>query len=103
MLQNRVAFDFPRDARHVYEELGKTGLTSAEIWEGAVTFRFAQPAGVLEHLLKSGAGTAFYDAIDPARRAGLTNEFLARLGARHSGAGDYTVTHQYVACIAVKA
>jgi MoaA/NifB/PqqE/SkfB family radical SAM enzyme/protein-L-isoaspartate O-methyltransferase len=103
VLQKRVAFDFPRDARHVYEELGKTGLTSAEIWEGAVTFRFAQPAGVLEHLLKSGAGTAFYDAIDPARRAGLTNEFLARLGARHSGAGDYTVTHQYVACIAVKA
>ena len=58
--------------------------------------------GVLEHLLKSGAGTAFHDAVDPARRDGLQAEFLRRLADRHPSAADYEVSHEFIACVATK-
>jgi len=56
---------------------------------------------VLEHLLKPGAGTAFHDAIDPARRTALTDEFVSLLTERNSG--RFRVDHEYVACVATKA
>ena len=102
VLSKRVAFDFPRDARQVEAEVAAAGLRVKDLWEDAVVFRYQSPEEVLEHLLKSGAGTAFYDAIDPARRQSLTGEFLRLLvGGRQSPAG-YQVTHDYVACIAEK-
>ncbi|MFH1745980.1 MAG: radical SAM protein [Planctomycetota bacterium] len=102
VLQKRVAFDFPRDPDHVREEVTLAGFEIARIWEGAAVFTYKSPADVLEHLLKSGAGTAFYDALDPQRRGVLTDDFLARLSARHEGASRYTISHEYVACIAQK-
>ena len=100
VLLKRVAFDFPRGTDHVAAELGRAGLAVEELWDGAAVFHYASPQEVLEHLLKSGAGTAFYDAIDPARRAALTNEFLDALATRRPGTDDYPVCHDYVACIA---
>ena len=100
VLTKRVAFDFPRDADHVRDEISAAGLAVDDTWEGAVVFRYATPAAVLEHLLKSGAGTAFYDAIDPDRRDALTGEFLQGLAARHGDRPPYEVVHEYVACIA---
>ena len=55
---------------------------------------------VLEHLLKSGAGTAFYEAVVPARRKSLTERFVRMLTARHRRSGGYDVKHDYLACIA---
>jgi hypothetical protein len=69
----------------------------------SIVFRYRGPDEVLEHLLKSGAGTAFYDAIDPVPREALTREFLAALGSRHQGASSIPVVHEYVGCIASKA
>jgi protein-L-isoaspartate O-methyltransferase len=101
-LQKRVAFDFPRDADHVQDELAAAGLTIEELWEGAAVFHYTSPEQVLEHLLKSGAGTAFYDAIDPDKRAVLRDGFLELLAARRRGSSDYQVSHEYVACVASK-
>ncbi len=101
VLQKRVAFDFPRDSGQIRQEMTAVGLHIDELWEGSVVFRYDSPAGVLEHLLKSGAGTAFYDAIDPIRRPGLTDEFLSLLAARHpADRAGYEVCHDYIACIA---
>ena len=102
ILQKRVAFDFPRGADHMQKELAAAGLEPEEMHEGTVVFRYDTAADVLEHLLKSGAGTAFYEAIDPARRDGLTREFMERLAARQAGRIPYEVAHDYVACIARK-
>ncbi len=99
VLLRSVDFDFPRDAEHAREELQAAGLVPQEIWEGAITFRYDSPGAVLEHLLKSGAGTAFHDALDPARRDALERRFLEALSGRTS----YPVTHDYVSCIARKA
>ncbi|NLX30364.1 MAG: hypothetical protein GXY78_01310, partial [Deltaproteobacteria bacterium] len=55
---------------------------------------------VLDHLLKSGAGTVFYDAIDPSVRDGLTREFLELLQKRNGRRKTFVVRHDYVACIA---
>ena len=102
VLQKRVAFDFPRGAGHLRRELAAAGLQPEEMHEGTVVFRYDTAAEVLKHLLKSGAGTAFYEAIDPARRDGLTREFLEQLTARQAGGLPFEVLHDYVACIACR-
>lgn len=103
MLEKRVAFDFPRDAESAETELLAEGFAVEELREGVVVFRYDRPEEVLEHLLKSGAGTAFYDAIDPDRREALTHEFLNMLAERQHGSRGYEVAHEYVAAIATRA
>ena len=102
VLLKRVAFDFPRGADHLRLELDAAGLAAEAMREGTIVFRYDTPAAVLEHLLKSGAGTAFHEAIDPARRDGLTREFMEQLAARQAGGTPFEVAHDYVACIARK-
>ena len=102
VLTMRVAFDFPPDTKRLEHEMAAAGLTPEHIWEGIVEFRYDSPQAVLDHLLKSGAGTAFYDAIVPERRAELTDEFVRELAARHTGAAEFVVGHEYIACIACK-
>lgn len=102
VLLKRVAFDFPPDKEHVRRVAGAAGLEVRESWEGAITFRYDSPEAVLEHLLKSGAGTAFYDALDPAHRPALKAEFLRRLAKQNAPNRTYEVIHDYVSCIAVK-
>lgn len=102
VLQKRVAFDFPRDAAHIEAEMQAAGLQIEHLWDGAAVFRYQTPEQVLEHLLKSGAGTAFYDAIDPARREALTAEFLDLLAAGRQPPERFQVAHEYVACVAQK-
>lgn len=103
VLGKRVAFDFPRDLAQVRAQTTAAGLLMDDLREGAVEFRYDTPQQVLEHLLKSGAGTAFHDAIDPARRSALTDEFLNLLAERHRGSGSYPVIHEYASCVARKA
>jgi len=102
VLAKRVAFDFPRDADHVRAEITAAGLEVKQLWEGQVVFRFDHPEGLLEHLLRSGAGTAFYDAVDPGRRADLRQDFLHRAADRCRSENGYEVRHEYVACISAK-
>ena len=102
VLLKRVAFDFPRDAACVRSQIEAARLEVQSIREDSIVFHYPTAEAVLEHLLKSGAGTAFYDAIDPRRRKALTDRFLALLAARRTGTTDYQVRHDYVACVAVK-
>ena len=89
VLQKRVAFDFPRDTDHVRTLLQAAGFEIQSLWQDSIVFRYGSPEQVLEHLLKSGAGTAFHDAIDPARRPALTERFLQILAARHAPGTPY--------------
>lgn len=82
--------------------MAAAGLTVEELWESAITFRYPTAEAVLEHLLKSGAGTAFYEAVDSARRAALEKQFLTRLTHRNASKPHFDVVHDYVTCIAVK-
>jgi MoaA/NifB/PqqE/SkfB family radical SAM enzyme/protein-L-isoaspartate O-methyltransferase len=102
VLGKRVAFDFPRGVEHVRDEMAAARLDVEDLWDGVITFRYNSPQAVLDHLLKSGAGTAFYDAIDPHRRDALTDEFLGLLAQGKRGSGPFEVVHDYVACMARK-
>lgn len=102
VLLKRVAFDFPRDVEHVRSLLQAAGFARVAPWPGAAVFRYDSAESVLEHLLKSGAGTAFYEAIDPARRDEFTAKFLGMLAARHAGLTEYEVAHEFIACTATK-
>lgn len=98
VLQKRVAFDFPRDMNHV-RQLLSAGFEILHLWDGKIVFRYDTPEEVLEHLLKSGAGTAFYDAIDPKRREQLKGEFIETIAGGKHPAG-HEVIHDYICCIA---
>jgi len=102
VLQKRVAFDFPRDMNHVGAEMKVAALDVEELWDGNIVFHYETAASVLEHLLKSGAGTAFYDAIDPQRRPALEKQFLHLLAEGRKPGMGFDVIHDYVACIARK-
>jgi len=93
VLLKRVAFDFPRDVDHVRSETQRAGLAVEDLWDGAIVFRYGSAESVLEHLLKSGAGTAFYDAIDRKRRRELEREFLERLAERHPSQAEFEVVY----------
>jgi SAM-dependent methyltransferase len=102
VLRKRVAFDFPRDGNHLAALLHRAGFRVAELREGKVTFRYPTARGALEHLLKSGAGTVFHDAIVPSRRAELERRFVEALSARRRRMAGFPVIHDYVACVAVR-
>jgi SAM-dependent methyltransferase len=101
-LQKRVDFDFPKDMEHIRQELSSAGLGVDQIWEGSIVFRCSTPREALEHLLKSGAGTAYFNAVDPAKRGLLLDQFVARLGARRKPPETYDVIHDYISCVARK-
>jgi hypothetical protein len=102
VLQKRVAFDFPRDLDHLRAEAQAAGLAIERLWQGQVVFRYDTASQVLEHLLKSGAGTAFYQAIDPHRRPSLERRFLSLLTQRQTPGQPFEVVHDYLAAIAEK-
>ncbi|MCX6928403.1 MAG: hypothetical protein NT154_35120 [Verrucomicrobia bacterium] len=100
VLQKQVAFDFPRGTDHVRALVEGANFKVHSLWQDSIVFRYGSPEQVLEHLLKSGAGTAFHDAIDAARRPALTARFLQIMASRHPQGTDYEVRHEYVACVA---
>ncbi len=98
VMVKQVDFDFPTDAAAAKEVLRASGFRREVLWEGKVVFRYDTPQEVLDHLLKSGAGTVFYEAVDPARREELTARFLNALADQDRD--HYDVVHDYVAGIA---
>jgi trans-aconitate 2-methyltransferase len=100
-LVKRVAFDFPADAAKVRSLLDAAGFAVERLEEKHIDFACANAEAVLQHLLKSGAGTAYYDAVDAQRRPALTKRFLRELTLRQpAGAEGFVVRHDYVACVA---
>lgn len=102
VLQKKVHFDFPENRRQVEAALEENGLVPEELTEGHITFTYTSPGGVLEHLLRSGAGTAFYDAIDPARQSEMEERFKALLVEKNKPKRNFPVVHDYVLCVAAK-
>jgi len=98
-LLRRVSFDFPRDLSHLEQEVKAAGMELVASWQDAAVFHYPSPRLVLDHLLKSGAGTVFYEAIRPERREELTARFLQKLEERNVSP-DFEVRHEYVGCIA---
>lgn len=100
VMQKQVFFDFPWTAEDLRQRLKLQGLEPEHLIEGEITFEYPTAQKVLEHLLKSGAGTAYYDALDPAARPGLEARFLERLTTENQDQPVFEVTHKYVSCIA---
>jgi MoaA/NifB/PqqE/SkfB family radical SAM enzyme/SAM-dependent methyltransferase len=102
VLMRPVSFDFPRDARQLRGDVAGAGLDIEHVGQGRVTFRCDTGEEVLRHLVKSGAGTVFYDAIDPARRSVLERRFVEMVTARRGGRKGFVVAHDYLVCVARK-
>jgi protein-L-isoaspartate O-methyltransferase len=102
VLLKQVSFDFPPGPDHLRSGLRAAGLDVHEIWDGEITFRYDTPDRVMEHLLKSGAGTVFYEAIDPGKREPLKNRFIEMLAQKNENQETFDVVHDYIACIAIK-
>ncbi|MFC1582624.1 radical SAM protein [Planctomycetota bacterium] len=101
VLLKKVDFDFPYSMDHVRAEMDIAGLAIEHLWDGQVVFPYDTPEEVFDHLVKSGAGTAYYDAIDPDSQDELAQAFIQALGKKHPQA-PIEVAHDFVACIARK-
>ncbi|HBT60862.1 MAG TPA: hypothetical protein DEB40_03855 [Elusimicrobia bacterium] len=99
-LDMNVAFDFPSRSR-LEEELAAAGLRPDNLYEGQVVFTCSSPHDVLEHLLKSGAGTAYHNAVKPEHREQARNRFLELLQLGNTRRDRYEVRHDFFACVAV--
>ncbi len=102
VLLKGVAFDFPRSRKHLETLLGPPGFEVLDFLEDRIVFQCATPRDVLDHLLKSGAGTAYFNALDPEKRNALTDQFLVCLGRSRKSARGYAVVHEYFSCVARK-
>lgn len=102
VMQKIVSFDFPTDVNHLFNIASAVGFCVDFIKDGEITFKYKTAEEVLEHLLKSGAGTAYYDAIDEKKRTGLEMEFIKRLKKQNKNSKIFKVIHDYIICIAIK-
>ncbi|MBN1290953.1 MAG: methyltransferase domain-containing protein, partial [Candidatus Latescibacteria bacterium] len=102
ILEKKVEFDFPPDMEYVQSQLKSAGLKIDFIGEGSVVFRYGTPEKVLDHLLKSGAGTAFYEAVVPSMRQEQERKFISIFRERNLDKAKFEVTHDYIICIARK-
>jgi len=102
VLLQGVNFDFPRNREHLQEILGSSELELHEFLEDQIIFPCQNPQDALDHLLKSGAGTAFFNALDPEKRDDLVDQFLARLGKGKMTGKGYEVIHEYFSCTVKK-
>lgn len=100
-MRYKVAFDFPTNLAGLKRSLEAAGLEPASLWEGAVVFRYGSAEAVMDHLLKSGAGTVFYEAIAPEKRERLRARFLDEL-RRLNNSEVFEVRHDYLGCIATR-
>ena len=102
VLLQGVSFDFPRNREHLEELFRSSGLEIHDFIEDQIVFPCRTPQDVLDHLLKSGAGTAYFNAIDPEKRDVLTDQFLACLGEGKETRKGYEVIHEYSSCVVKK-
>lgn len=102
ILLQGVNFDFPRDREHLEELFSSSGLKLLNFAEDQIVFPCQTPQGVLDHLLRSGAGTAYFNAVDSERRDALTDQYLASLGERKKAGEGHEVIHEYVSCVVGK-
>jgi MoaA/NifB/PqqE/SkfB family radical SAM enzyme/ubiquinone/menaquinone biosynthesis C-methylase UbiE len=101
VMRYKVAFDFPPGTAALKHSLQAAGLAPESLWEGNVIFRYGSAQAVMDHLLKSGAGTVFYEAIEPGKREALRARFLEEL-CRLNKSEAFEVRHDYVGCMAVR-
>jgi SAM-dependent methyltransferase len=102
VMLKRIAFDFPRGMNHTKQQLLSAGFKVLDLWDGKVVFRYDTAQQVQDHLLKSGAGTAYYDAVDPKRRNDLEQQFIEKIAQRIKSGTRYEVIHDYICCVAEK-
>jgi len=100
-LFRQVAFDFPEGTDDTRRRLEKAGLEIEDLWEDALTFHCASARAAFDHLMESGAGTAYYEAVRPELRDELSGRFVEELARRHPD-GPIDVVHDYVGCVARK-
>ncbi|MFA4986864.1 MAG: radical SAM protein [Candidatus Brocadiia bacterium] len=99
VLTRGVDFDFPASGEYASLLLSEAGFNEVNCWEGSVDFDCDSPEEAIEHLLKSGAGTVYYEAVAKPDRDRLSVEFIKELRRRYPG-GGIKVTHDFVSCIA---
>lgn len=102
VLLQSVDFDFPRNRKHLEELFRSSGLETHDFIEDQIVFPCMTPQNVLDHLLKSGAGTAYFNAIDPEKRGILIDKFLAGLEEGKETGKGYEVTHEYLSYVVKK-
>ena len=100
ILQKAVKLKFPLDGKETASELEEAGFEVE--WIRQASFDFCCDTGqeVLDHVMKSGAGTTFYYSLRPDVREQMADRFIAKIESRYRDADRIRIGHDYVDVIA---
>ncbi|UCE24830.1 MAG: radical SAM protein [Candidatus Zixiibacteriota bacterium] len=102
VMDKAVRMKFPCDDDDVRASLERAGFEARHLQSGTFTVVCRDGQEVLDHVMKSGAGSTFYHSIQQSHRERLTAEFIRRIDERFGGSGDIPIIHRYVVGTAVR-
>lgn len=102
VMEKAVRMKFPSSDNDVRMALNKYGFEPRYLHSGTFTVVCRDGREVLDHVMKSGAGSTFYHAIRPSERQGLIDKFITRIEAHYATSNGIPIMHRYAMGTAVK-
>jgi hypothetical protein len=101
-LENIMRFRFLSSSRHLSLWLRLAGLRPLDIWQGKKTYTVDSGQTAIERLRSTGAAAGFEYAAKPEYEQKIFERFAQILEQKYLRDGKITITHRYLAGIAIK-
>ncbi|UCD64004.1 MAG: methyltransferase domain-containing protein [Candidatus Zixiibacteriota bacterium] len=102
VIRKAVLLKFPQESGDVAASLAAAGFEIDYLYDGTFTVVCRDGRGVLDHVMKSGAGSTFYHAIEESQRGRLMEDFVRRVDERSGTSEGIPILHRYVVGTAVR-
>lgn len=95
VMEKAVRMKFPSSDDDVRVALTENGFEPRYLRSGTFTVVCRDGREVLDHVMKSGAGSTFYHAIRPSDRQRLIEQFIKRIEAHYGTSNGIPILHRY--------
>jgi hypothetical protein len=102
VMEKAVRMKFPASDDEVRVALTECGFEPRYLHSGTFTVVCRDGREVLDHVMKSGAGSTFYHAIRPSERQRLIGQFIRRIEEHYGTSNGIPILHRYAVGTAVR-